>query len=292
MVALLRVLHGDARTYEQLERDLDDALGDHPYVDMSVETSGGRTQLGRALDDLQQLGFTLTRRMLATDRADVQQLGLTGTVELDAELSNDDVAALDACRGRAEMLLSGSIGWWLRLTEPADQGSWSAIRMVGDAIRARQVIEFTFGGQRREVHPYLVCMGPRGRWFVGGWCRHGEGIRSFPIDAINNIDPLPQRSFRPPEPGDLDAAAETYPLRWGADETRVECSLEFSESAAPEVWTAFGLEPGTDPARVDTANTQHLLRLVCAHWPDVHLTGPDHLVAELLSALEHLAGEG
>ncbi|MFI8194615.1 helix-turn-helix transcriptional regulator [Streptomyces sp. NPDC085946] len=89
----------------------------------------------------------------------------------------------------------------LLLRTTADPAFPTAAEVARQAVQERRVlrIEYEKSGRERtvrEVEPHLLVAGSRG-WFLIGWCRMREDVRSFRIDRIRSAS-LKEERF--PEP--------------------------------------------------------------------------------------------
>ena len=289
---LLMVIHGDGATAAAISAAFDDLFGDgHPLDGLGDEQSGARTMLGRLLGDLESVGFTLDQQVDRSGAADRVRYRLRGAAVAAPVLSADEQDAVNAAAAVAQSVAAGAVQLWAASSTGAAGRVDEPLVAFATAIRDRTVVSFAYSnGRRREVHPYTLVVGPRGRWFVGGWCRHAEAVRTFPISELRDVQAVAGRTFRAPEPGDLAAADDTNRLLWEVNEP-VTAQLQFAASTSPEVLEAFGLPlgDGSSPAATEylltVTNTDWLLRLVAAHWPQVRLAGPPALVDEFVARL-------
>jgi len=294
---LLTLLHGDGTTTEAISDAFDDLFGnDHPLRNLADERSGGRVSLRRLLADLESSGFVSDPQVDRSGKVDRVRHRVRGTATVAPALTPTEAEAMRATRVVVDAVTSGALHLLIGAADGPGAVGVSALSGLAEAVRNRTVVSFAFGpGLRRELHPYTMVLGPRGRWFVGGWCRHAEDIRTFPVNDVRDIHPVPERQFREPQGGDLEAADNTNPLWWDMHEP-LAVTLECNPDTPPEAFEALGL---TLPDSADVAgeyaltvtNREWLLRVVAANWPNVHLVGPPSLVDELLARLDRISGQ-
>jgi len=299
LLCLLDTVHGSTANAQAIEDVFADSFGSaSPLVGMGDETSSARVAFGRILDDLEAVGFNVNRVVDRNHTADRMRYRLSGVPALDPAISSTEREALEAVSRVASAMVAGTVRMMLDDSnkEPAvegEHGAAASLHVLTGAIRQRKVVDFAYGtGERREIHPYAITLGPSGQWFVGGWCRHTESIRTFPIDVLRDIREVPKRTYRDAEPSDTDDAAVTNPLLWDVSDPIV-CELKLASTATTELLEALELDASLTSgdimdgtmATVMTGNPKWMLHLVMAHWPHVRLTGPEPLVARLVDRL-------
>jgi predicted DNA-binding transcriptional regulator YafY len=154
-------------------------------------------------------GYKLPPMMFGNDEALALSLGLLAARALGLA---DAAPAIASAQAKLERVMPATLKRRLRsidetvsldLRRPADaSGATDALIVLSSAAQSRQCVRMRYrsaqqGESERDFDPYgLAFRG--GRWYVVGHCHLRNGVRSFRLDRIGALQPLP-RSFGRPE---------------------------------------------------------------------------------------------
>lgn len=161
--------------------------------------------------------------------------------------------------------------------------------------RARSVVE---DGQvpvppdePREVSPQRL-VHYRDNWYLDGWCHHRRGLRSFSVDAIEQVQLLDAIAADVPE-SDLDRElGSSYGIFAGPARhlAVLRFSAERARWVAAEAWHPLqrgGFDSkGRWILHLPYADPRELVMDILRHVPEVEVLGPPELEAELVRRLQ------
>jgi len=196
-------------------------------------------------------GFKLPPMMFSDEEALALALGLLAARGIGLV---DSAPAVASARAKLERVMPVALQHRLRAADQtialelprnaADTGDGSALAVLSAAAQARQRVHLRYRGPGREdsardVDPYGLAW-RSGRWYVVGHCHLRAALRSFRLDRIEQVRPLPASFGRP---AGFDALAHlahaiaTLP-RQHAIEVRLLTDLA---TARREVFAGIGL---------------------------------------------------
>jgi len=201
-------------------------------------------------------GFKLPPMMFNDDEALALSLGLLAARGLGLA---DAAPAIASAHAKLERVMPATLRRRVRATDetialdlarvPPAAGDTGALRLLSAAAQARQRVRLHYrSAQRadseRDFDPYgLAWRG--GRWYAVGHCHLRNGLRSFRLDRIASVTPLPS-SFGRPEHFDalahLAFSLATLPRAHAID----VLLLTDLATARREVFDAIGLLQATD----------------------------------------------
>ena len=201
-------------------------------------------------------GFKLPPMMFNDDEALALSLGLLAARGLGLA---DAAPAIASAQAKLERVMPAALRRRVRATDetialdlarvPPAAGDSGALRVLSAAAQARQRVRLHYrSAQRadseRDFDPYgLAWRG--GRWYAVGHCHLRNGLRSFRLDRIATVTPLPS-SFGRPEQFDalahLAFSLATLPRAHAVD----VLLLTDLATARREVFDTIGLLQATD----------------------------------------------
>ncbi|MDX1625106.1 MAG: YafY family protein [Wenzhouxiangellaceae bacterium] len=135
----------------------------------------------------------------------------------------------------------------------------------------------------------------RDRWYLDAWCHDAEGLRSFAVERINELEILDE----PAEVIDRDELAahfgNAYGIFSGPAEhiARIRFSPEAARWAADEQWhpeQQFEREPdGALVLALPFGSSRELVMDILRYGPDAEVLGPDFLRERIASAVREMA---
>ena len=152
-------------------------------------------------------GFKLPPMMFTDDEALALSLGLLAARSLGLAEAQPAVASAQA---KLERVMPATLKKRVRaidetvaldLTHAAPAGDNAALAALSDAARARQRVHLRYRAANgddsaRDFDAYGL--GYRGgRWYVVGHCHLRKGLRSFRLDRVREVEPLPASFGRP-----------------------------------------------------------------------------------------------
>lgn len=146
-------------------------------------------------------------------------------------------------------------------------------------------------GEPREVSPQRL-VHYRDNWYLDAWCHRRHGLRSFSIDAIEQVRVLDVAASDIPEP-DLDRElGSSYGIFSGPAQhlAVLRFSAERARWVAAEVWHPLqrgGFDSqGRWTLHLPYADPRELVMDILRHVPEVEVLGPPELEAELVRRLK------
>ena len=274
-----------------------------------------RRMFERDKDDLRRLGVPVETRSLDAFDVETGYIVDRRNYELpDVDLTAEEVAALalalrttgdeGARLGLAKLVarapdpadLSGHVPAQVALTDaPLDD--------VAQPLVTRQAVRFRYrradgSDSERTVDPYAV-LSRRGSWYLVGRDHDRDAVRAFRLDrTTSRITPVGEpEAFVPPD--DLDPDAHVS----GPTEEDVDLDVAIAPAARWEAELRGGVPTGAEhlPAGVEPSEAWPVYRLregnpwrtvswVLALGADAVVVAPDELRAQVVAALEAVAG--
>lgn len=173
-----------------------------------------RAQRGRDGGYALMPGFKLPPMMFGADEALALSIGLRAAREIGLGELTPAVASAQA---KLERVMPAKVRRRVRdvdqavtfdLSRPFAAGANAALADLAAAARARQRVHLRYRAARlaeteRDLDPYGVAY-RAGAWYVVGYCHLRQDLRSFRLDRILSVVPLP-KSFGRPEAFDVIA---------------------------------------------------------------------------------------
>ena len=174
--------------------------------------------------------------------------------------------------------------------------------LIGSALIKRRRLEMIYDARgsakntgERVVSPQRL-IHYRSNWYLGAWCHHSEGIRTFSLDSISTCVELDTKAKHLAEK-ELAAYYDTGYGIFGGKE-RKWAKLKFNSHAArfvaDEIWHK------DQKGRVDKAGnflldvpyvfSNELIMDVLRHGPEVEVLGPAELRDEVKRRVQKMAG--
>ncbi|MDQ8021491.1 MAG: YafY family protein [Moraxellaceae bacterium] len=166
-------------------------------------------------------GFRVPPLMFTQDETLAVALGLLAARRLGMEQA---APAIEGAHAKLERVMPPALRKRLRalaehatLTQPAEPSTHARAQPAGRdadlvalalAIQSQQRVRMVYSddagaASTRDIDPYGLVF-RRGHWYVSGHCHLRNGLRSFRLDRLRDVTPLPHSFLRP---GDFDAAA-------------------------------------------------------------------------------------
>lgn len=168
---------------------------------------------------------------------------------------------------------------------------------VGTALLRRQRLVIHYRGRtraditEREVSPQRL-VHYRDNWYLDAWCHWRQALRSFSVDAIEQVRVLPTVATEV-ESGELDAALGAgYGIFSGRDVrwATLRFSAERARWVAAERWHTDQRGRWDAQGRwlldLPYADTRELVMDILRHVPEVEVIGPEELQREIAKRLK------
>lgn len=206
-------------------------------------------------------------------------------------LSEETVRGARTARAKILELLPSTEVEVVHATAEVDVAHEEKLERVLDAIRRRRCLDVTYfalsraGLSHRRLEPLRVVQVAE-RTYVQAWCQTAEGIRSFRLDRLGEVE-LSDESFPArPEGTDLPPIRLTPNTEGGIDAT-----LWFSyrlrdllDDFAPS--TVAELPDGSVAGQTRLQHALVALNLVTEHPGEARIVAPDPLVCQTLEQVE------
>jgi proteasome accessory factor B len=177
------------------------------------------------------------------------------------------------------------------------------LEALSAAVAAKKIVHLVYAGAERrarterDVEPYgLYQRG--GAWFLAGWCRLREGVRSFHLGRIVSLSVNPAAPRTPDfrdRPGfSLAELATREPWEFRVH-APVRCRVRLDVPVSPEERESFGARASWQDAaggavvEVEATNEEALLRHVLSYGDRAELLAPRALREKARKALAALA---
>ncbi len=149
----------------------------------------------------------------------------------------------------------------------------------------------------RVVEPYML-RNYRGDWYLVGFCRRAQAMRTFALSRIETCRVVPGQSFRPRPEFDPEKHLENSMGIFTTGDPG-PCRIWFSEQAARwilerkwhESQRAERLEDGSIELTMDVGPTLEVIRWVLAHGADARPLSPPSLVEEVRRHVRQMAAD-
>ena len=177
------------------------------------------------------------------------------------------------------------------------------LEALSAAVAAKKVVHLVYAGAERrarterDVEPYgLYQRG--GAWFLAGWCRLREDVRSFHVARIVSVEVnataprTPDFTVRPGFSLAELATREPWEFRIHAP---VRCRVRLDGPVSPEERESFGARaawkdaPGGAVVEIEATNEEALLRHVLSHADRAEILAPKALREKARKALAALS---
>ena len=196
-----------------------------------------------------------------------------------------------------EHLGGGELARRVRILRMAGRGAGKFFDTVADALsrRGRLHIEYRARSSNettwRVISPQRL-VHYRDNWYLDAWCHLRKGLRSFSLECIRSAQLL-ERSARDIPERTLDAHfTATYGIFAGAQRhiAVLRFTAERARWVAEEQWhpnqEGSFLGDGSYELKVPYGDPRELIGDILRHGPEVEVTGPEALRAEVAAALE------
>ncbi len=148
---------------------------------------------------------------------------------------------------------------------------------------------------QRVVEPYVL-RNYRGDWYLVGFCRKAEAMRTFALSRIESCQVVPDQTFHPRPDFDPEKHFENSMGIFTSGDPG-PCRIWFSEQAARwilerkwhESQRAVRLEDGSIELTLDVGPTLEVIRWVLAHGSDARPLSPPSLVEEVRRHVRQMA---
>lgn len=159
---------------------------------------------------------------------------------------------------------------------------------VLQALFKRQRLRMTYHGRRRddvterEVSPQRLTS-YRDRWYLDAWCHRSEGLRSFALERIRDIERLPAEGTELAEEEIARHFDQAFGIFSGPAEHEavLRFSAEAARWAADEIWhpeqRAEWRADGRFELTVPFGRSRELIMEVLRYGADVEVVSPDFL---------------
>lgn len=262
------------------------------------DTEAGRRAFERDKEMLRSMGVPI--QVVTTDVEQAYRVDPDEYYLPDLGLTDDETAALRIAVSAVALGSGAGEGALLKIGALAGGGDApiAALPLVPqlaplfDAFRRRCVATFGYRGARRTVEPWALAS-RRGRWYVVGFDRDRQALRTFRADRIDDDVRLgPPGAFAVPDDFRPDDIGHDQPWQFGDTSTAVELAVD--AAALDDVVARLGPDatvvdrggrlPGI--VNVEVANA-HALRNVLLDFDDrVEIVSPPELRAEMIAWLE------
>ncbi len=260
---------------------------------------------GRAGGYRMRPGFKLPPLMFTNEEALALVLGLlaaerlglvTSGLAVEGALAKLDRVLPETLRDRlraAQETLQLGLGSADQQDGHADGGT---VLTLSTAARNGARIRLRYRSSRGEeserlLDPYGIAF-HNGRWYVVGWDRLRDAMRTFRLDRILDIQPT-RESFEPPEGFDLmdeiHRSMATVPYRWSA-EVRLDLSLEQAQRLVnPSVGAVEAMDGGGVRLRIGADDLEWIVRRLSLLGVTFTVLGPPELRDAVLKEAARLA---
>ncbi|MGO4392188.1 helix-turn-helix transcriptional regulator [Variovorax sp. M-6] len=168
--------------------------------------------------------------------------------------------------------------------------------VVASALFRRERLELAYYGRergessRRLVSPQLL-IHYRSNWYLVAWCHEKEGLRSFAMDSIEDVEALSRPASRVSKQDLDDFVGNGYGIFSGRKLTwaRLRFSAERARWVERERWHAQQRATRDDKGRlileVPYTDARELTMDILRHGPHVEVLGPSGLRSDVRRAL-------
>jgi proteasome accessory factor B len=271
------------------------------------EASANRRAFERDKEMLRGMGVPISVEPLSADANEVGYLVRPDEYYLpDLELSLEETAALRVAVNAISLGSASGEGALMKLggTPGATGAPIASLPMVPslatlfEAFRRRATVTFDYRGERRTVEPWGLTS-KRGHWYVVGYDRGREAVRSFRADRVRgDIDVGPEDSFAAPDDFRPDDHVEDRAWMFGDDEPVVvellvdAGYLDGALSVLGADATVAEHENGAALVRVPVVDRAAFRAVVCSFLDHAEVVAPAEVRAEVVTWLEQLATAG
>jgi predicted DNA-binding transcriptional regulator YafY len=173
---------------------------------------------------------------------------------------------------------------------------------VGTALLRRQRLAIRYHGRgsnvvsEREVSPQRL-IHYRDNWYLDAWCHLRQALRSFSVDAIEQVQVLTRKVIDVPDE-ELDSVLGAgYGIFAGRDVlwATLRFTPERARWVAAETWHSGQRgrfeEDGSYVLELPYADERELVMDILRHVPHVEVVGPDSLRREIAGKLRAAIGK-
>lgn len=169
--------------------------------------------------------------------------------------------------------------------------------LVAAAVLGRQRLQLGYWNRakdettEREVSPQRLVY-YRNNWYLDAWCHLRKDIRSFSLDAMKAVAMVPAKAKEVPDAELDEVLASGYGIFSGkkVQWATLRFTPERARYVALEEWhpkqRARWEKDGSYVLDVPFTSSPELLKDILAHGPDVEVTAPPELEAEVVQRLE------
>ena len=148
---------------------------------------------------------------------------------------------------------------------------------------------------QREVSPQRLVL-YRDNWYLDAWCHLRDALRTFAVDAIEDVEILDRAALEVP-PAEIDAVVTpSYGIFSGKAQAwaRLRFTPERARWAATEQWhpqqEGKFLADGSYELAIPYSDDRELIGDILQFGPDVQVVSPEALREKVLSLLREAAG--
>lgn len=168
---------------------------------------------------------------------------------------------------------------------------------VGSALLRRRRLSITYYARsddstsQREVSPQRL-VHYRDNWYLDAWCHQRDALRSFSVDAIQNVQVIDRRAADVPEHQLDDELGAGYGIFSGhaVHYAQLRFSPRRARWVAAERWHPNQIgrwdHAGYWLLTVPYADPRELVMDILRHLPDVRVIAPDELREEVLRRMQ------
>ena len=162
----------------------------------------------------------------------------------------------------------------------------TAALTTGKRVHLRYYVHGRDEATERDVDPIKLLV-VEGRTYLRGWCRLAEGLRTFRLDRVLDVEVLDVPASVPEEAQSEDADVDEGLFRPSESDVQVELELAPGARWVAEYYPCESVtELGEGRLRivVRTPDTGWVRRLALRHGEEVRVTAPAELADEVRSA--------
>ena len=185
---------------------------------------------------------------------------------------------------------------------PLRQVSPEVLQVVDQALTRKAPVEIVYHSlhrglerNQRVVEPYFL-HNYRGDWYLVGYCRKAESMRTFALSRIESCHLVPNQTFRPRPDFDAQKHFENSLGIFSTGDAG-PCRIWFSRQASNwilerqwhESQRAERLEDGSIELTLEVGPTVEVVRWILAHGADARPLSPPSLVEEIRRHVRDMA---
>lgn len=201
--------------------------------------------------------------------------------------------------------LKKSLPFGLNLGEAPTEKLSVVLKQLEVAIRKKKTVVFTYHSlgarktSRRQVDPYGLYYA-NGDWYLVGFCRTREGVRTFKLRRVKGEIGLKNKDKAQDDftvPAGFSIEDYFRPMRWEYGEESLAVKVWFSSQLAgwakqslPEIQSVQDFPDGSAEVVFRVASTSVFLSWLLSLGEDALLIEPDFLKQALVEKLESIEG--